>query len=349
LRCWQEKATSNNRLSNTMVPGSKFRVRTKGHMTEKQFTIMAVHAHPDDEVVFTGGTLALYAARGVRTVLVTATGGEEGEIHDPDLDPEEARPRLGEIRSEELRRGVEILGIDHVERLGYRDSGMVGTEANARPDNFHNADLEEATCKLVVLIRQYKPQILITYDGFGAYGHPDHIKCNIITHAAFEKAGDPGYMPELGKPWQPLKLYYTHWPEEPWKQAREMYMERGLKWPWDREDEEKKPDEDPEHQSTEEAVEEQVQEVTQAEESEPAKPEYVPPPTTTRIDVRGYISIKREATFVHRTQFSPDGFFKTMPDDIYVVAMGEEHYSLVESRLPDPVDGEESDILAGIV
>src|SRR5918911_2257498 len=86
-------------------------------LTNNPLTIMAVHAHPDDEVVFTGGTLALYRDRGVRTVLVTATGGEEGEIHDPDLDPEEARPRLGEIRREELRRAVEILRIAHLELL----------------------------------------------------------------------------------------------------------------------------------------------------------------------------------------------------------------------------------------
>src|SRR5690348_12352421 len=91
-------------------------------LLENQYTIMAVHAHPDDEVVFTGGTLLLYRNSGVNTVLVTATGGEEGEIHDPDLDPEEARPRLGDIRREELRRAAEILRISHLELLGYRDS-----------------------------------------------------------------------------------------------------------------------------------------------------------------------------------------------------------------------------------
>ena len=101
-------------------------------MFDKQYTIMTVHAHPDDEVVFTGGTLLLYRDRGVNTVLVTATGGEEGEIHDPDLDPDEARPRLGEIRREELRRAVEILRIDHLELLNYRDSGMAGSEAKSR-------------------------------------------------------------------------------------------------------------------------------------------------------------------------------------------------------------------------
>ena len=96
-------------------------------------TIMTVHAHPDDEVVFTGRSACFICNRGVRTVLVTSTNGEEGEIHDPDLDPEEARPRLGEIRREELRKAVDILGIHHLEMLGYRDSGMAGTEGNANP------------------------------------------------------------------------------------------------------------------------------------------------------------------------------------------------------------------------
>src|SRR5206468_2776198 len=134
---------------------------------------MAVHAHPDDEVVFTGGTLLLYRNRGANTVLVTATGGEEGEIHDPDLDPEEARPRVG-----------------------------------------------------------------------------------------FEKAGDAAYHPELGEPWQPLKLYYTHWPQEVWERARQLYIERGLKWPW--EEEERQADEDPEHQSTEEGLAERQEEIEEA-------------------------------------------------------------------------------------
>ena len=304
---------------------------------------MTVHAHPDDEVVFTGGTLLLYHNRGVKTVLITATGGEEGEIHDPDLDPEEAKPRLGEIRREELRRGTEILKIDHVELLNYRDSGMAGTDSNKREDNFHNADLEEATQKVVRLVREHKPQILITYDENGAYGHPDHIKCNVITQAAFEKAGDAQYSPELGEPWQPLKLYYTHWPEENWKQAREMFIERGLKWPWDNEEEQASVD--PEHLSDEEALVEHAEKVEEAKE-EGKPPEYVPPPVTTRVNVRDVFRQKRDATQVHRTQFDPNGLFNTMPEDIAQVAFGEEHYSLIASRVSAPE--QEDDLLAGI-
>ncbi len=312
-------------------------------MAEQRLTLMAIHAHPDDEVVFTGGTLAMYHKRGVRTVLVTATGGEEGEIHDPDLDPEEARPRLGEIRQEELRRAVELLEIDHLEMLNYRDSGMAGTEANARLDNFQNADREESTQKLVKLVRQYRPQILVTYDENGAYGHPDHIACNVITQAAFEKSGDGKYHSELGEPWQPLKLYYTHWPEKNWEQAKEMFIERGLKWPFDREEE--KPDEDPEHVTEEEALGEQQEKAEEAKD-EGKPPEYVPPPITTRIIVEDFFPQKRAAMLVHRTQFDPTGVFLTMPDDIAHVAFGEEDYSLIKSHVAAPE--EENDLLAGV-
>lgn len=308
----------------------------------KQITIMAVHAHPDDEVVFTGGTLALYHDRGVRTVLVTATNGEEGEIHDPDLDPEEARPRLGQIRRGELRKAVEILQIDELELLDYRDSGMAGTEANGRPENFHNADPNEATDKLVALVRKHRPQILITYDENGSYGHPDHIKCNVITKAAFERAGDASYRPELGAAWQPSKLYYTHWADENWEKAAQMLKERGMKLPWEDEPQ----DEDHEHKSDEEGLAEHQEEVEEAKEAH-TEPAYVPPPVTARIDVLEVFPRKRDATFVHRTQFSPEGMFKTMPEDIAQVATGEEHYSLVESRVEAPE--QENDLLAGLV
>jgi mycothiol conjugate amidase Mca len=306
-----------------------------------QVTIMAVHAHPDDEVVFTGGTMAQYHDRGANVVLVTATNGEEGEIHDPDLDPEEARPRLGEIRKVELAKAVEILGVDHLEMLGYRDSGMAGTEANANPVNFHNADPEAATDKLVALVRRYKPQILITYDENGSYGHPDHIKCNVITQSAFAKAGTADYKPELGEPFQPSKLYYTHWADENWKRAEEMLKERGIKSPWDREAEEQ----DPEHKSDEEAIAEQHVEAEAAKEEE-KPPAYVPPPVTTRINVLDQFSKKRDAMLVHRTQFSPDGIFMGIPDDIAKVASGEEHYSLVLSKVPS--SEQETDLLEGL-
>jgi mycothiol S-conjugate amidase len=184
---------------------------------------------------------------------------------------------------------------------------------------------------------------MITYDENGAYGHPDHIACNVITHLAFDKAGDEGYRPDLGEPWQPLKLYYCSWNQEGWEKAHEMYKERGLKWPWD--EEEQKADPDPEHQSTEEAVAEHEQELEEAKE-EKKEPEYVPPPVTTRINVYSVLGQKRQSIMAHRTQFSDDGLFRTIPEDIAEVAFGEEHYSLVKSHVKAPE--QEDDLLAGL-
>ncbi|HUS16300.1 MAG TPA: PIG-L family deacetylase [Chloroflexia bacterium] len=308
-------------------------------------TLMTVHAHPDDEVVFTGGILALAPDQGVRTVLICCTGGEEGEIHDPDLDPEADHPRLGAIRAGELRCAVEKLGIDVLEMLGYPDSGMAGREPNANPSCFHQVPLEETTGRIVELIRRYQPQVLVTYNAWGAYGHPDHIKAHDSTMAAWDVAGDAAYRPDLGAPWTPLKLYYTSWNEEGFKQAREMYIERGLKWPFDRDEEEAaeaKATDETEAVSDEIAAE---AEGTQAPDA-PKEPEYQPPPVTTRIDVRAAAERRMAATRCHRTQFQPDGAFMNMPEDIALVVWGEEHYSLVRSRVEAPQP--ETDLFAGI-
>ncbi len=128
-----------------------------------RLTLMIVHAHPDDEVIGTGGTFARYNDEGVRTVLVTATLGEEGEIVVPELNTPEVKARLAEVRREELRKATAIIGIAHQEFLGYRDSGMVGTPSNQHPECFHQADLGEATGRLVKLIRAYRPQVLVSY------------------------------------------------------------------------------------------------------------------------------------------------------------------------------------------
>ena len=297
-------------------------------------TLMTVHAHPDDEVVFTGGLLALAHDQGIRTVLVCGTGGEEGEIHDPDLDVDTARPQLGQIRRGELDCAVAHLGVDHLEMLGYRDSGMVKSEANAHPGSFHQADRAETTARVVALVRRYQPQVLVTYNDFGAYGHPDHIAAHLATMAAWDVAGDPAYRPDLGAPWTPLKLYYCAWNEEGWKTAHAAYDERGLKWPFDREE---GTDDDPEHQSSEEAV---------AEAAEEKPPAYEPPPVTARLDVRATVARKVAAARCHRTQFDPNGPFMTMPDDVAPLIFGVEHYTLIRSRVETAP--EETDLFAGL-
>ncbi len=171
--------------------------------------LLAVHAHPDDECITTGGILARYSAAGVRTVVVTCTGGECGEISDPAI----ATPAtLPAVRRRELAEALRILGVSRGVGLGYRDSGMAGTPDNDRPNSFIGADLDEATGRLLAVIRDERPEVLVTYDERGGYGHPDHVKAHQIALAAFVAAGDVERFPAAGAPWPVPKLYYVAFP-----------------------------------------------------------------------------------------------------------------------------------------
>ncbi|HVS48948.1 MAG TPA: PIG-L family deacetylase [Candidatus Dormibacteraeota bacterium] len=162
-------------------------------------TLMLVHAHPDDEAISTGGVMMKAKAHGHRVVLVTATRGEVGEIYN--MDEQSSRPRLGEIRTEELKAAGEILGVDRTEILGYRDSGMVNTADNKDPRSFHQARLDEAAGKVAALMRDERPDVVVTYAEDGVYGHPDHIKAHYVTNSALDLLEREG--------WSPNKLYYT--------------------------------------------------------------------------------------------------------------------------------------------
>ena len=162
-------------------------------------TLLLVHAHPDDEAISTGGVMMKAKAHGHRVVLVTATRGEAGEIYN--MDEAASRPRLGEIRTKELEAACDILGVDRLELLGYRDSGMVDTPDNKDPRSFHLAPLEEAAAKLAVVVREERPDVVVTYAEDGVYGHPDHVKAHHVTNATLDLLGREG--------WAPRKLYYT--------------------------------------------------------------------------------------------------------------------------------------------
>lgn len=162
-------------------------------------TLLLVHAHPDDEAISTGGVIMKAKAHGHRVVLVTATRGEAGEIYN--MDPKETRPRLAMIRSEELKAAGDVLGVDRIEFLGYRDSGMVDTPDNKDPRSFHQARLDEAAGRLAVFLREERPDIVVTYAEDGQYGHPDHIKAHFVTVAALDVLQKEG--------WSPAKLYYV--------------------------------------------------------------------------------------------------------------------------------------------
>jgi LmbE family N-acetylglucosaminyl deacetylase len=153
----------------------------------KHSTILAVYAHPDDEAFTTGGVLAHYAAQGHRVALICATRGEVGEISDPALATAET---LGQVREEELRCAANALGLSELIFLGYRDSGMAGTAENQHPEAFANAAAEEVVARLVGHIRRLQPDVVITFDPGGGYGHPDHIAAHRHTVAAFHAAAD---------------------------------------------------------------------------------------------------------------------------------------------------------------
>ena len=175
-------------------------------------TLMTVHAHPDDETIGTGGTMAKAVRAGHRVVLVTCTRGEMGEIVVKEMDTPENHRRLGEIRAGELEAAMGELGVTEWENLGYRDSDMMGRAGNNDPRTFWQADLDEAARRLAWLIRRYRPDVVTTYNAFGGYGHPDHIRVHDIAIRAVPRAGDPNWYPEQlesrrSRPWAPKKFY----------------------------------------------------------------------------------------------------------------------------------------------
>lgn len=171
--------------------------------------MLAVVAHPDDESFGTGGTLARYAAEGVDVHVAIATDGAAGSV---EKGFEDKREQLVSVRAEELQAAVRVLGVT-LHNLGYRDSGYIGDSAGQHPKAFVNANLDEAVCRVVKLIREIRPQVVITHDEMGGYFHPDHIMCWKVTTPAFSAAGDATKYPELGlPPYQPERLYYSAFP-----------------------------------------------------------------------------------------------------------------------------------------
>ena len=198
-----------------------------------RLSLLTVHAHPDDESSKGAGTISLYASQGVHTTLVCCTGGEAGDILNPAMDLPEVRERLGEVRRDELATAAKVIGYDEVVMLGYHDSGMPDTEANANPAAFANAPLDEAVGRLVEIIRRERPQVVVTYgDDQQGYPHPDHLRVHDITVPAFDAAADPDAYPGLGEPWQASKLYYTMWSRARVVAMHEKFVELGLESPF---------------------------------------------------------------------------------------------------------------------
>jgi mycothiol S-conjugate amidase len=300
--------------------------------TDVGLCVLSVHAHPDDEASKGAATMARYHAEGVRTVLVTCTGGEAGDILNPAADTEEVRRDLPAVRRQELDDAVRVIGYDRLYLLGYRDSGMPDTEANSHPDNFANADLDEATGRLVEIIRRERPQVIVGYARDRVYAHPDHVRVHEISVLAFDRAGDPEWYPGLGDPWQPLKLYYSNgFTRERIRALHEWFVAQG--------------DESPLAKWVEHMDEREARASTAIAADEPQ--ELV---TTTRVDVRDQIEVGRAALLAHRTQIAPDSFFFRVPLEVEQELHPWEEYvlarTLVDPGVPD--DGYETDLFAGL-
>jgi len=280
--------------------------------------LLLVHAHPDDETINNGVTMAKYAADGIEVTLVTCTRGEEGEVLvDSLLNLASSKDdKLGEHREVELKDAMHELGIKDFRFLGspgkkWRDSGMMGMPQNDRKDVFWQADLDEAANELVKIILETKPQVLITYDEFGGYGHPDHIKAHQVAMRAGEIASQQG--------WQVSKIYWNTMPRSVIQMGIDKMKEVGSEFFG----------------------------AENADDLPFAKPDEL---VTSVVKAPDYVPQKLAAMKAHATQISVDGPFFALSNNLGLSVWGDEYYTLVKGEISGPFDenGRELDLFAGV-
>ncbi|WP_280695243.1 N-acetyl-1-D-myo-inositol-2-amino-2-deoxy-alpha-D-glucopyranoside deacetylase [Kitasatospora sp. GP82] len=282
--------------------------------------LLLVHAHPDDESIGNGATMARYAAEGAAITLVTCTLGEGGEVIPPELAhlTADREDTLGRYRIGELTAAMQAVGVADFRFLGgpgrYRDSGMMGVRENDAPGCFWQADLDEAAGHLVAVIREVRPQVLVTYDENGGYGHPDHIKAHLVALRAYELAADPDFRPRLGAAWRIAKVYYNRMPRS--------VIDRGL---------------------------------AGAAALKPfpgvARPGDIPGVVddeliTTAFDGSAHAAAKTAALRAHRTQITVNGEFFALSNHLAQPVVTTEYYQLVRGELGP--DQPETDLFSGL-
>ena len=275
------------------------------------YRILLVHAHPDDETINNGATMALYASLGADVTLVTCTRGEEGEVLVPGLShlASSHQDLLGAHREIELANAMKALGITDYRFLGhYRDSGMMGTDQNNRPDVFWQADLDSAARELVNIIEEVKPHVLITYDEIGGYGHPDHIQAHRVAMRASELAT-----------WQIQKIYWNTMPKSVIAESIAKMKEIGSDFFG----------------------------AETADDLPFAKDDSL---VTTLIDGNEFVQAKMDAMKAHETQIALDGPFFALSNNLGLQVWGHEYYTLVKGNKSAPFDsaGRESDLTSGV-
>jgi LmbE family N-acetylglucosaminyl deacetylase len=253
-------------------------------------TLLAVHAHADDETITMGGTLARYGAEGVRTVVVTCTRGDLGTIFDPDL----AGQDVTSLRECELRAATRALGVSRLVQLGYSDSGMAGWPENDRPGAFWAADLSEAADRLLGVIEQERPTVMLAYDETGGYGHPDHLKAHQVAVAAFQQASARA---------RPTKFYFVRFPLSWSRSFVGELRAAGIAAPGS---------------------------APSGANAGPDVPEIgvADGLVTTAIDVRGHLNTKLSALACYASQVTPDHFLRRMPIELAERLWAYEYYSL---------------------
>jgi LmbE family N-acetylglucosaminyl deacetylase len=271
-------------------------------------TLMAVHAHPDDEASSTGGVLALYSGQGIRTVVVTCTNGEFGDAPGQVKPGEDGHDEqaVAELRLAELRQSCKILGVSDLELLGYHDSGMPDWEYKNRPDAFCNIPLDRVARRIGDLIKQYRPQVVISYDDKGMYQHPDHVHAALAAARAVQQTGIPA------------KFYKSAMRGSDWRKVWQALREQGV------------PDLPAEREFTDDMR-------RQMEEAERR--------ITTTVDISSVLDRKREALHAHSSQIQ-DSWFSKIPPEIARAAFGKESFILVDDSTGSPVP--ESDLFAGL-
>ncbi len=279
--------------------------------------LMAVHAHPDDECITTGGVLRDAATRGHPTAVVTCTGGELGEIVGEGLDPDEVRPRLAALRRTELERALELLGAGVPRLMGYRDSGMLGTAGNDDPRSFWRAHFDDAVGRVVAQIREFRPNVLLTYDAFGGYGHPDHVQTHRVALAAMEAASVAVLFPDAGAPWRVRKAYLATIPRSAIARTNAELVARGLPSPF-------------------------------GDETDPAELPMGAPDDEVHavVDVSGHLDVKMAALRAHHSQVGDGSFFLNLPPDLERMTFGTEWFSRHRSDVAVPA--REEDLFTGL-
>jgi mycothiol S-conjugate amidase len=284
-----------------------------------ELRLMAVHAHPDDESSKGAATLARYAAKGHRVLVVTLTGGERGDILNPAMDLPEVHGRIADIRRDEMAKAAEILGVEQT-WLGFVDSGLPeGDPPPPLPDGcFATVPLAVSAAALVKVVREFKPHVMTTYDENGGYPHPDHIRCHQVSVAAYEAAGDYCLFPDAGEPWDISKLYYNHgFLRQRMQLLQEEFAKHGQHGPFDKWLQRWDPELD-----------------------------VFAPRVTTRIECSEFFGQRDDALRAHATQIDPNGDFFAAPIEWQQRLWPTEEFELARSRVP--VKLPETELFSGI-